>query len=240
MGSDVSKSVAIIPARGGSKRVPRKNIRSFTGKPMIGWAIDAVRESGCFDRVIVSTDDAEIADVARDLGAEVPFMRPADLADDFSGTGAVVAHAIRSLQAAGECPHLVCCVYATNPLLRAADLCAGRDLLLAGNWQFVFAATRFGAPVQRGFQKLEGGGLAMLFPEHAATRSQDLPAIYHDAAQFYWGRSDVWLSGDPMFGARSAIVQIPAWRSVDIDNEEDWQRAELVFQAIRRGEVRGS
>jgi N-acylneuraminate cytidylyltransferase len=204
---------------------------------MIAWALEAISEAACFDRVVVSTDDTEIAQVAKDLGAEVPFIRPADLADAFTGTGAVVSHAVRSLVASGERPTSVCCVYATNPLLRAADLLKGRDLLASGKWQYVFAATRFDAPVQRGFVRAHDGSASMLWPEHAVTRSQDLPQVFHDAAQFYWGMPSAWLGGSAMFGPESTFVEIPSWRSVDIDTPEDWQRAELVFRAFQ-GSIR--
>jgi N-acylneuraminate cytidylyltransferase len=201
---------------------------------MIAWTLEAISEAACFDRVVVSTDDTEIAQVARDLGAEVPFMRPADLADSFTGTGAVVSHAIRALAEAGERPTTICCVYATNPLLRASDLLRGRDLLASGKWQYVFAATRFAAPVPRGFLQAPDGSASMLWPEHAATRSQDLPTVFHDAAQFYWGTPSAWLNGSVMFGPDSTFVQIPSWRSVDIDTEDDWRRAEILFQALKQ------
>ena len=222
--------LAVIPARGGSKRIPGKNIREFAGKPMIAHPIDCALASGLFDRVIVSTDDAAIADVARAHGAEVPFLRPAELADDFTGTGAVLRHAVEALQV--ETAEAVCCIYATAPFLRAADLQAGWERLRDGGWSFVFAATEFRAPVQRAFRQVAGGGLEMLFPEQFDTRSQDLPEVLHDAGQFYWGRPRAWLDGKRVFGKDSTVVRLPRWRVQDIDSDEDWRLAEAMAAAF--------
>jgi len=229
---EVDAPIAFIPARGGSKRVPRKNVRLFHGRPMIAWSIDAARASGCFDRVIVSTDDEQVRDVSLRCGADAPFLRPAELADDHATTASVMAHAVRWASAQGMSPRSVCCIYATAPFLRPEDLLAGLRTLEAGRWRFVFAATRFEAPVQRGFERLADGSLRMLWPDQYAARSQDLPAVYHDAAQFYWARPDAWLDQAPVFGASSTFVEVPRWRSVDIDTEEDWQRAELLAGSL--------
>jgi len=223
---------AIIPARGGSKRIPRKNVRSFAGKPMIAHSILCARDSGLFERVIVSTDDAEIARVARDHGAEVPFMRPAELSDDHTGTTDVVAHAVGWLQDHGATPEAVCCIYATAPFLRHEDLRAGLAALTAGAWDYAFAAATFAAPVYRAFQRAAGGGLEMLFPQHFNTRSQDLPQVFHDAGQFYWGTPAAWLGKRRVFGPASTVVMIPRWRVHDIDTEEDWTRAELFAASL--------
>jgi pseudaminic acid cytidylyltransferase len=231
MTDEAASAIAVIPARGGSKRVPRKNVRSFNGRPMIAWSIDAARASGCFGRVIVSTDDDEICEVSLRCGAEVPFTRPASLADDHATTASVIAHALEWAGTAGLVPQSACCIYATAPFLRPADIIAGKRLLDAGSRDFVFAATRFEAPVQRGFERLEDGSLRMLWPERFGARSQDLPPVFHDAAQFYWGTPEAWKAQLPVFGARSTFVEIPRWRSADIDTEEDWRRAELLAAA---------
>jgi pseudaminic acid cytidylyltransferase len=220
--------VAVIPARGGSKRIPRKNIRDFAGKPMIGHSIDCALKSGLFDRIIVSTDDAEISSVAQKLGAEVPFTRPMALANDDAGTTVVIAHAIEWLQSEGTAASAVCCIYATAPFMRAEDLAEGWRLLQSGDWQYVFAATRFAASVHRSFLRAADGGLEMLFPEHFNTRSQDLPTVLHDAAQFYWGKPEAWVSTARVFDRHSTIVEIPPWRVQDIDTEEDWLQAEAM------------
>jgi len=225
--------VAVIPARGASKRIPRKNIRPFAGKPMMAHSIDCARASGLFERIIVSTDDAEIACLAKTLGAEAPFTRPAALADDHAGTTAVIAHAIEWLQAEGTIASAVCCIYATAPFMRAADLTAGWHLLESGRWQYVFAATRLDASVHRSFVQKDDGSVEMLFPELFNTRSQDLPEVLHDAAQFYWGQPEAWLHGVRVFDRHSTIVAIPPWRVQDIDTEEDWLKAEAM--ALRLG-----
>lgn len=225
-------NVAVIPARGGSKRIPRKNIREFCGRPMIAYPIDCALSSGLFERVIVSTDDDEIADVARRCGAEVPFVRPAELADDLTGTVAVIAHAVRWLKASGAAPSAVCCIYATTPFIRADDLRRGLEILQAGQWRYVFSATSYAAPVLRAFVRLEGGAVRMLFPERLNSRSQDLPEVLHDAAQFYWGRTQAWLEEAPILAEGSTVVELPRWRVQDIDTEDDWIRAELVGRAL--------
>jgi pseudaminic acid cytidylyltransferase len=220
--------VAVIPARGGSKRIPRKNIREFAGKPMIGYSIESAQRSGLFDRVIVSTDDAEITAVAREFGAEVPFTRPSALADDHTGTTEVIAHAVEWFSAQRISTSVVCCIYPTAPFIRSEDLTEGLRLMQTGRWRYVFAATRFVAPVHRAFSQASDGGVEMLFPEKFNTRSQDLPDVLHDAAQFYWGKAEAWLSRATVFDRDSTVVAIPPWRVQDIDTEEDWRSAELM------------
>lgn len=225
-------AIAVIPARGGSKRIPRKNIRQFGGKPMIAWSIEAALRSALFSHVIVSTDDEEIARVARTCGAEVPFVRPAELADDYVGTGEVMAHAVQWAQQQGWKLEAACCIYATAPFVQERDLARGLEALRSGDWSYAISATTFAAPVFRAFRQRESGGLEMFFPEHFKTRSQDLPQALHDAAQFYWGRPSAWLEHRPGLGADSTAVMIPRWRVQDIDDEEDWQRAELLIPLL--------
>ena len=184
--------MAVIPARGGSKRIARKNVRMFHGRPMLAWSIEAARACGLFEQIVVSTDDAQIAEVACQCGATSPFVRPASLADDHTGTTAVVAHAVGWAREQGLEPDAVCCVYATAPFLRATDLVRGLETLRSGDWSYAFSATDFAAPIFRAFRQLSDGGLEMFHPEHFATRSQDLPVALHDAAQFYWGTPDAW------------------------------------------------
>lgn len=224
--------VAVIPARGGSKRIPRKNIKLFHGKPMIAWSIEAALSSGMFEQVVVSTDDAEIATVARQWGAEVPFLRPESLADDYTGTTEVVAHATKWVLGQGWQPEAVCCIYATAPFVMVKDLQKGWEALHGGQWEYAFTATDFAAPIFRAFQQTEEGGLEMFFPEHFSTRSQDLPTALHDAGQFYWGRPGAWLNDLRIFDKHSIPVVIPRWRVQDIDTQEDWYRAELMHQAL--------
>ena len=225
--------VAVIPARGGSKRIPRKNIREFAGKPMIAHSINCALESGLFERVIVSTDDEEISGVARDFGAEVPFLRPEELSDDHTGTTEVIAHSIDYLRSQGAKLSAVCCIYATAPFIRQEDLKEGLRVLEAGNWQYVFSATNFAFPIFRSLQKNAEGGLEMFFPKHFNSRSQDLPEALHDAGQFYWGRPQAWLDHVRIFDTASTVVTIPRWRVQDIDTFEDWERAQLMWQVLQ-------
>ena len=225
-------NVAVIPARGGSKRLPGKNIRMFAGKPIIAWSIAAARASRLFDHIIVSTDSPEIADVSQRFGAEVPFVRPADISDDYAGTTAVVRHATQWMVEHGWDPSVVCCIYATAPLLRVEDLAGGLETLLSGRWAYAFSAAEFAAPVSRSFRQLSGGGVEMLFPDQFETRSQDATPILYDAAQFYWGLLDSWIEGKRIFDRHSTTVVLPRSRVQDIDTEEDWQMAELMFRRL--------
>lgn len=224
--------LAIIPARGGSRRIPRKNITTFCGKPMIAWPILSAIESQCFNRIIVSTDDVEIAKIAREHGAEVPFIRPADLSDDHTGTMPVVAHAIGWQNQHGTPPTQVCCLYATAPFVRAADLQRGLQVLHSTGADYAFSVASYAFPIQRAIRITPCGRVAMFQPEHFNTRSQDLEQAWHDAGQFYWGQAGAWLSGKPMFGHGSAPVLLERHRVQDIDTPEDWKRAEWLFKAM--------
>ncbi len=223
--------IAIIPARGGSKRIPRKNIKLFCGKPMIAWSINAAKASGLFDHIIVSTDDAEIAQIAKAWGAEVPFIRPTELSDDYVGTGAVVKHAVEwGLKNMGKF-ELTCTIYATAPFITVDDLIRGHELLLQTNSQIVFTVTSFPFPIQRAIKITESGNIAMFQPEHLMTRSQDLEPSYHDAGQFYWARTEAVLNDIPAFSDAAVPLILPRHQVQDIDTPEDWQRAELMFDA---------
>lgn len=225
--------LAVIPARGGSKRIPRKNVKPFAGKPMIAYAIEAARASGLFDHIVVSTDDAEIAATARQYGAEVPFLRAPELADDHAGTLPVVIDAIERCEALGwPQAEQVCCIYPAVPLLASADLGAALALLENNAAGYAFAVTVFPAAVQRALGRDADGAMAPFFPEFTATRSQDLAPGYYDAGQFYWGRRDAWLAGRSPHLHGSGLV-IPPWRAVDIDTPDDWRRAELAYQALQ-------
>ncbi|MEX0450468.1 pseudaminic acid cytidylyltransferase [Spiribacter sp. 218] len=227
-------NLCVIPARGGSKRIPRKNIREFCGKPIIAWSIEAALASDCFDLVIVSTDDDEIAAVARQWGADVPFMRPMKLADDYAGTLSVIGHATEWVLCEYPALEAVCCLYPTAPLVEAVDIRRGRDVLEQGDWEYCFTATEFSAPIFRGFTESGNGGIEMVFPEHFETRSQDLPVVLHDAGQFYWGRPQAWRKERPLFGSNSCPLRLPNWRVSDIDNENDWRRTELIAEVLWR------
>lgn len=227
-------SVAVIPARGGSKRIPRKNVRNFCGKPMIVWSIEAAAASGCFDRIIVSTDDEEITAIATAAGAEVPFRRPAVLAQDQSGTGDVMVHVVEWLDAAGITPEALCCVYATAPFLQPEDIRASRCLLAKSGAEYAFPVTTFPYPIQRALRINARGQVEMLQPGLYPVRSQDLEELYHDAGQFYWGRADAWRACRPIFLADSVPVFLPRERVQDIDTLEDWARAEVMFESLAK------
>lgn len=225
-------NLCVIPARGGSKRIPRKNIREFCGKPMIAWSIEAAIKSELFEHIIVSTDDDEIAAVATSQGAEVPFRRPDNLADDHTTTRPVVNHAIREAeQRYGQQDH-VCCIYPTAPFIQIADLQRGFEQLIKSGAEFAFTVTRFAYPIQRALKLTKSGRVAMFQPEHRKTRSQDLEEAYHDAGQFYWGQTEAFLENDDAFSADSMPIILPHWRVVDIDEQEDWERAELLFHSL--------
>lgn len=224
--------LAVIPARGGSKRIPRKNIKLFNGKPMIAWSIEAAKSSGLFERIIVSTDDFEIAEVAKQWGAETPFMRPEELSNDHAGTTPVIAHATQWALAQGMDVEAVCCIYATAPFVKVDDLKHGWESLISGDWDFAFSVTDFAAPIFRAFKETESGGIEMFYPEYFSTRSQDLPVALHDAGQFYWGRPAAWIESKRIFDQRSKPVLIPRWRVQDIDTPDDWARAEIIAPVI--------
>jgi N-acylneuraminate cytidylyltransferase len=225
-------NVAIIPARGGSKRIPRKNLLPFAGVPMIVRSIRTALDSGLFEQVVVSTDDAEIADIAKAHGAQVPFMRPADLADDYTGTAAVIVHALQHLPSFD----FACCIYATAPLLQARYLRQGLELLERHpHRSFAFSVCDFAFPVQRALTVDGDGALTALYPEFRNTRSQDLPEAFQDAGQFYWGRSEAWMRGDVLYSPASLPVILPRYLVQDIDTPEDWKRAEYLYAALKAG-----
>ena len=228
--------IAVIPARGGSKRILRKNIKLFHGKPMIAYAITAAFASKMFDRVIVSTEDEEIAKVAQAFGAEVPFIRPLELADDHTPTVPVIAHAITECQNMGWEIKEVCCIYPSVPFISMTDLCVAHEQLLSTGAQYVFPVTGFPSPIQRALRRLPGGAVKPFQPEHTGTRTQDLEPCYFDVGQFYWGRKQAWLDGLNIHQNGTVIV-IPEWRAVDIDTPSDWERAELVYLALLSKEL---
>jgi N-acylneuraminate cytidylyltransferase len=226
--------LGIIPARGGSQRIPRKNIKEFCGKPIIAWSIEAALKSGAFDRVLISTDDSEIADIAKIFGAEVPFMRPSSLSNHLTPTIPVVEHAIKWANTHSLKPTEVCCIYATAPMIDIQDLQQGLQTLKDKDCDYVFSATSYAFPIQRAFQINKQDRVEMFYPEYFSLRSQDLPFAFHDAGQFYWGKPEAWLSQKPMFSSRAIAHLIPRHRVQDIDTSEDWLRAELMFEANRK------
>ncbi len=229
-------TLCIIPARGGSKRIPRKNIKLFNNKPMIAHSIIVAQQSGLFSDIIVSTDDAEIAQVAREYGANVPFVRPPELSDDFATTGAVIAHAVDFMQQNGWSGDAVCCIYATAPFVQTDDLQRGFQQLRDTGADFAFSVCSFAFPIQRALRMNAQGEVAMFQPELFAVRSQDLEEAWHDAGQFYWGTAQAWLAQKPIFNSHSVGVPLPCYRVQDIDTPEDWIRAELLAKVLALAE----
>lgn len=226
-------AVAIIPARGGSKRIPRKNIKDFHGKALIAYSIEIALKSNLFKKVIVSTDDEEIANIAMKYGATVPFIRPKDLSDDFTGTGAVVNHALEYLKEQGENYDFVCTIYATAPLLQEKYLIEGFNKLRNSNAKIAFSCTSMPFPIQRTFKVTDNERCEMFWPENFMKRSQDLEEAYQDAGQFYWTNLNI-KSDDIIFGKDSIPIILPRFLVQDIDTLEDWIRAEYMYEAILR------
>ncbi|MGZ5052441.1 MAG: pseudaminic acid cytidylyltransferase [Methylobacter sp.] len=228
-------NIAIIPARGGSKRIPRKNIREFCGKPLITYSIEAAKASGLFDHVIVSTDDEEIREIANAYGAETPFVRPAELANDHATTVPVIKQAVEWVQQHMGNVDNVCCIYATAPFIQASALREAHELLVGKAVSgYVFTATTFPFPIQRAFKVKPDGLVEMFEPQNYMTRSQDLEEAYQDAGQFYWGSAEAYLSEKIFFSTDSMAYVLPRYLVQDIDTPEDWRRAELMYEVLKK------
>jgi len=226
--------LCVIPARGGSKRIPYKNIKEFYGRPIISYSIQAAFASECFDRIIVSTDDAEIAEVAKSYGAEIPFIRPKQLSDDYVGTGAVTKHAIEWFESNGHILSEVCCIYATAPFVQAEAINKAYTQMMVEKADYCFAVTNFVAPIQRAIKITEDNRIDMFFPSAYARRSQDLEEAWHDAGQFYWGKADAFKEQKIIFSEDATPYILPPYLVQDIDTLEDWTRAELIYQILEK------
>jgi N-acylneuraminate cytidylyltransferase len=224
-------AICIIPARGGSKRIPDKNIRPFLGKPVIVRAIDLAQQSGCFEKVVVSTDSAEVKRIAEGAGADVPFMRPDELSDDYASTISVIRHACGHFPSEEE----ICCLYPATPLIRSADLKKGAELLERAD--FVIPVTAYAHPVERALKLNQQGFLTMADSQSYAFRSQDLREYYHDVGAFYWGSKEAWLHFDNPFSGTVSHIRIPRSRAQDIDTFEDWEFAEFLYQFSQKTEL---
>ncbi len=232
-----SSCVAIITARGGSKRIPRKNIKAFLGHPIIKYSIDAALGAGCFDEVMVSTDDGEIAEIALRLGAKVPFFRSASTANDFATTADVIEEVLFEYRKIDREFEHFCCIYPTAPFVSPATLRQGYELLRERNADTVVPVVRFSYPIQRAL-KIEQGRLSMIWPENRNARSQDLQPAYHDAGQFYWGRADRFLKQKRLFSDNTLPLEVPESHVQDIDTFEDWKIAEMKYSLMQAGEQR--
>jgi N-acylneuraminate cytidylyltransferase len=222
-------NIAVIPARGGSKRIPRKNIKLFHDKPVIAYSIEAAQKSGCFDKIIVSTDDQEIAEVAKEYGAEVPFLRPKAISDDFASTMDVMHHALLWCEGQEMEIEFLCCLYATAPFVTPSDLLRGYQQLEEETVEYAFSAATYSFPIQRALKVGKEGAVSMFNPKNESVRSQDLEEAYHDAGQFYWGRRNAFYEKKSIFSPHSRIVLLPRKRVQDIDTIEDWNFAEALF-----------
>ena len=226
-------NICIIPARGGSKRIPRKNIKSFCGQSIIGYSIKAALDSQCFDQVIVSTDDAEIVEVAKSFGASVPFVRPESLANDYAGTTPVVKHAIEWFDDQGQSPSEVCCLYATAPFVQANAIRKAYNQMKQEQVDYCFTVTSFAFPIQRAIKVTTANKIEMFYPKHLETRSQDLEESYHDAGQFYWGKAEAFKQQKPVFSKDASPYILPRYLVQDIDTLEDWARAEIMYKILQ-------
>jgi pseudaminic acid cytidylyltransferase len=228
------KSLAIIPARGGSKRIPRKNIKEFCGKPILAYSIEAARKAGCFREIMVSTDDEEIAGIASRFGAKVPFLRSAETSNDHAGILEVLEEVIRRYQSElGEGFDAICCILPTAPLIRSSDLLEAESLFLEKNFDSVFPVVRFSYPIQRSLQVVDGK-VSMIWPENYPKRSQDLPSSFHDVGQFYWLRPESCFSKRRVFTDNSGSIEIGELQVQDIDTDEDWKICELKYRFLNR------
>ena len=225
--------IAIIPARGGSKRIPNKNIRLFAGQPIISYSIKAAQASDLFDRIIVSTDSQEIAEVAKSCGAEAPFVRPVELSDDFTGTAPVLLHALDWLNEHDSPSGYFCCIYATAPFIRPEDIAKGLASLKSKKATIAFSVTTFPYPVFRALKMNKDGRVEMFWPEHENSRSNDLPVAYHDAGQFYWGNTKKFMQVKTLLSSDAVPILIPRYIVQDIDTPEDWETAEKMYYASR-------
>ena len=233
-------NIGVIPARGGSRRITNKNIKPFAGKPIMGRVIETALASKVFDRLVVSTDDQAIADVALTYGAEVPFLRPATLADDHTGIIEVIQHAVTWMRSEQLAVEYVCCLLATAPFLKADILSSALTQLRQSDAAYAFSVTEFPFPIQRAIRFNPTGRVEAIWPENIQRRSQDLEAAYHDAGQFYWGRVEAFENAVPIFSNESIPVRLPRYLVQDIDTSDDWILAELQFNAlVDSGELPG-
>jgi len=231
-----NKCICVIPARGGSKRIPRKNIKDFHGKPLIAYSIEVALKSKLFGKIVVSTDDEEIAEIAKEYGAEVPFLRQKELSDDFTSTGIVVNNVLEYLESCGESYDYLCTIYATAPLLGLKYLIEGFHKLQKNNVRNVFSCTSMPFPIQRTFKINENGRCEMFWPENFSKRSQDLEEAYQDAGQFYWTGLNI-KSKEIIFGKDSIPIIIPRYLVQDIDTLEDWKRAEILYEVLQKEKI---
>ncbi len=230
-------NICVIPARGGSKRILRKNIKEFNGKPIIAYSIEAALKSNCFDQVIVSTDDVEIVEVAKKYGAQVPFIRPTELSNDYAGTIPVIKHAIEWLEENNNSIESVCCLYATAPFIQPQTISRAFQRLQESKTDYCFSATSFTFPIQRALRITQDDKVDMFYPEYFNVRSQDLEEAYHDAGQFYWGKAQAFKDELPIFSEAASLFILPRYLVQDIDTTEDWIMAEAMYRVLQETDI---
>jgi N-acylneuraminate cytidylyltransferase len=230
-------NICVIPARGGSKRILRKNIKEFNGKPIIAYSIEAALKSNCFDQVIVSTDDVEIVEVAKKYGAQVPFIRPTELSNDYAGTIPVIKHAIEWLEESNNTIESVCCLYATAPFIQPQTISRAFQQLQESKTDYCFSATSFTFPIQRALRITQDDKVDMFYPEYFNVRSQDLEEAYHDAGQFYWGKAQAFKDELPIFSEAAGLFILPRYLVQDIDTTEDWIMAEAMHRVLQETDI---
>lgn len=227
-----SKALCIIPARGGSKRIPGKNVKKFLGKPIMGYSIEIALKSGLFDEVMVSTDDEQLKKIAIEYGASVPFMRSLKNSDDYATTVDVIVEVIDKYKDMSHKFDYACCLYPTSPLTTVEHLIEGMEMLINDNRKSVFPVTKFNYPIWRGLSFNERNDIEMLWPENLMKRSQDLSEVYHDAGQWYWFQIDEIVKSRSLFTDKSAAIKLPEILVQDIDTESDWKMAELKYKIM--------
>ena len=230
-------NICVIPARAGSRRIPRKNIKEFNGKPIIAYSIEAALKSNCFSQVIVSTDDNEISEVAKKYGAHVPFVRPDELSNDYVGTIPVIKHTIEWMEDNNNYIENVCCLYATAPFIQSKIISKAYQQLKNSSADYCFSVTSFAFPIQRAIRIVQDNKVDMFYPEHFNTRSQDLEEACHDAGQFYWGKAQAFKAELPLFSEVATPYVLPRYLVQDIDTMEDWIRAEVMYKVLQETEA---
>ena len=230
-------NICVIPARAGSRRIPRKNIKEFNGKPIIAYSIEAALKSNCFSQVIVSTDDDEISEVAKKYGAHVPFVRPDELSNDYVGTIPVIKHTIEWMEDNNNYIENVCCLYATAPFIQSKIISKAYQQLKNSSADYCFSVTSFAFPIQRAIRIVQDNKVDMFYPEHFNTRSQDLEEAFHDAGQFYWGKAQAFKDELPLFSEAASPYVLPRYSVQDIDTMEDWITAEAMHKVLQETEA---
>ena len=229
----MNHNIAVITARGGSKRIPMKNIKDFCGKPIIAYSIQSAIDSGCFEEIMVSTDDKNIAEIATRYGASVPFFRSSSSSNDLATTSDVIEEVLNDYHKLGIHPDFICCIYPTAPFITPSRLKEGLSVLLTTKASGVIPITRFSYPIQRAL-RLSGETVSFFQPEHMLTRSQDLEPAFHDAGQFYWLRASAFIKTPSLIGPDTVGILLPPSEVQDIDNPEDWEIAEVKYRSIKR------